>query len=190
MISYIKRNKFLSFFVLLTITSFISGIFFYAFIDNNTKNVISNNINLLINNKLLKFNNLYLNNICITTLIWLLGISVIGIFIVIPLFLFKVFLFSFEFISLISNLGLKNIFLILLYLFPNFMIVLICFIICFYSGSYSLYLVRHLFKNINYNMSSITKKYIYIYFISIIIVLFSCLLESVIIPNLQFFLIK
>ena len=186
---YLKKNKLLSLFFCLTILSFILGIFFYVLIDNNTKTIISHNINLLLNNKTIN-NTLITNNIFVSICIFLLGISIIGVVIIIPIFLFKIFIFSFEFISLLVNLGFKNIFLIILYLLPNFLQIISYFFICYYGCCYSIYLIKHLFKNINYNMHSMTKKYFIIFLFSFVLIICSSLIELFIISKLKLFLIK
>lgn len=185
----LMKNRLLFLFLILTIISFLSGLFFYVFIDDNSKKIVSDNIDLLINNKLIN-NSLIVNNSIISISVFLFGISIVGTIIIIPIFLFKVFIFSFEGICLLSNLGFKNIFILLLYLLPNFIQIISYFLICYYGCCYSLYLIKHLFKNINYNMTYITKRYLIVFIISFVFLILSCFLEILIISNLKLFLIK
>lgn len=181
----IKRNKILSILLILTIISGLIGILFNIFINDEYKEIITKNIVLLINNKLINYKKLLINNISITLIIWVLGISILGIILIIPIYLFKVFILFFEAISLLINLGIKNILLILLYLLPNIINTIVFFIICYYSVTYSIYLIRHIFRNIKYNMYTITKKYLLILIISLGIITISTLLEIFILPRLN-----
>lgn len=185
MIRRIKRNKLLFLMIMLTIISFIVGILFSVLISENNKKVIADNINLLINNKLILPKNIFINNILITTSIYLLGISVIGLIIILPIYFFKVFILSFEMISLITTLKLKNIIAIIIYLLPNIINVIIYFIICYYAINYSIYLIKNLFFNKKYNMYLITRKYLVIFLISLILIILSSSLEIFILPKLK-----
>lgn len=185
MVSKIKKNKLLFLMLILTIISFLAGIVFNILIDENTKKIIKNNINLLIDNKLIIPSNIFINNIIVTIIIYLLGISVIGLIIILPIYLFKAFILSFETVSLLSTLKLKNILVILLYLLPNTINTIIYFIICYYAITYSLYLIRNIFFNKKYNMYLITKKYLLIFILSLIFIILSSSLEVFILPKLN-----
>ena len=181
----IKKNKLLFIMISLTIISYILGIIFNVLIGENSKEIIKNNINLLVENKLIIPSNIFINNITITIIIYLLGISIIGLLIILPIYLFKVFILSFETISLISTLKLKNILVIIIYLLPNIINTIIYFMICYYAISYSIYLVRNIFFNKKYNMYLITKKYLLIFIISLIFIILSSSLEVFILPKLS-----
>lgn len=185
MIRKIKRNKLLFLMISLTIVSFIVGILFSILISEDNKKIITENINLLINNKLILPKNIIINNILITTSIYLLGISVVGLIIILPIYFFKVFILSFEMISLITTLKLKNIIAIFIYLLPNIINVIIYFIICYYAINYSIYLIKNLFFNKKYNMYLITRKYLVIFLISLLIIILSSSLEIFILPKLK-----
>ena len=186
---YLKNNKIFMFMFVFSIISFILGIFFYYLIGDNNKELITSNINLLFNNKLVNYSDLFLNNILITSIIYILGISVIGIIIILPIYLFKVFILSFEFTSLIINLKFHNIFVILLYLIPNIINIIIYYIICYYAVSYSIFLIKNIYFNKSYNMFKISKKYLFIYLISLAFIILSSFLEIFILPRLKLFII-
>ena len=185
MIKYIKNNKLLFIMTILSVISFLFGILFNTFLSNSNKKIISENINLLINNKLIIPKNLILTNTLTTLSIWILGISIIGIIIILPIYLFKTFILSFELISLITNLKLKNILIIILYLIPNIINTTIYFIICYYAITYSLYLIRHIFFNKKYNLHLITKKYLLVLLISLVLITISTIIEIIILPHLN-----
>ena len=175
--------------IVLSFISFILGIIFYYLIGDNNKDLITSNINLLINNKLINYNDIFINNILTTTIVYILGISVVGIIIILPLYLFKVFILSFEFISLIINLKFNNILVISLYLIPNIINIIIYYIICYYAINYSIFLIKNIYFNKGYNMFRISKKYLFIYLISLGFIIISSLLEMFILPRLNLFII-
>lgn len=187
MFSYLKKNRLFSIFLFLTLISFIGGILFYALIDNSYKDVVRENIGLLFANKLIDMKTFFFNHLFSNVFIWLLGISVIGFIIIIGLYLFKVFIFSFEFISLIMNLNMKNILMIIAYVFPNLLSVGVLFVLCYYSMSYSIYLFRFLFGGKKYNLSLITKKYFKIFLFTFLSTLICCLMEYFILKHISIF---
>lgn len=189
MLKFIKRNKLLSILTLLTIFIFIIGILYPAVIDNNTKNIISKNINGLIstiqNNITFKdFFKTLSSNYIYTIIIWILGISIFGIAIVLILYLFKVFIFGFELSSLFINLKLSNIIFIILYMLPNLLYITIYFILVLFSISYSITLFKMIFLHKNYNIRIITKKYTKVLLIALILILLLSIITTFITPKL------
>ncbi len=189
MLKFIKRNKLLSILTLLTIFIFIIGILYPAVIDNNTKKIISKNINDLIstiqNNITFKdFFKTLSSNYVYTIIIWILGISIFGIVIVLILYLFKVFIFGFELSSLFINLKLSNIIFIILYMLPNLLYITIYFILVLFSISYSITLFKMIFLHKNYNIRIITKKYTKVLLIALILILLLSVITTFITPKL------
>ena len=184
MFKYLKNNKILSIMILLTLISILIGIFFYVYIKKDYYEIISKNIFLLFNNKKINYKKVYINNYINLFIIWLLGISILGIILVLFLYLFKIFTLSFEITSMISILKGKNIIKISLYLLKGTIISSVYFFICYYAILYSLYLIKHLFINKHYDMHYITKKYIVILLFSIIIIFFVSLIEIIILKKL------
>lgn len=183
----LRKNKLLFFLLLFSVLFFILGIIFYSFIGDSSKEIITNNINLLINNKLINSKDVIINNLLTTSIVFILGISVIGFVIILIIYFFKIFIFSFELISLLINLKLKGIIVILLYLIPNIINIIIYFIICYYASNYSIFLIKNLFFNKKYNMYKITKKYFIIYIICLVFIMLSAFLELFILPKLHLF---
>lgn len=184
---YIKRNKLLSFYIFITVLVFILGILYHSILPNELKEIVKDNTNNIIKNKinLNEIKNIILNNSIYSIIIWILGISIIGSIIVLILFEFKVFIYSFELTSLIINLKLNNILFIIIYLIPKTINIIIYFIITYYSINYSIYLFKYLILKKNYNIKSITNKYIKVLIKSQIILLISLILEIFIVPKLN-----
>lgn len=189
MIKFIKRNKLLSILALLTILTFLIGILYPAVVDNNTREIISKNITDLIssikNNMSFKdFFKLLSSNYTFIIIIWILGISIFGTIIVLILYLFKVFIFGFELSSLIINLKLSNIIFIILYTLPNLLYIAIYFILVLFSISYSITLFKMIFLHKNYTIRIITKKYIKILLVSLLLILLLSIINIFITPKL------
>ncbi len=189
MIKFIKRNKLLSILALLTILTFLIGILYPAVVDNNTREIISKNITDLIssikNNMSFKdFFKLLSSNYTFIIIIWILGISIFGTIIVLILYLFKVFIFGFELSSLIINLKLSNIIFIILYTLPNLLYIAIYFILVLFSISYSITLFKMIFLHKNYTIRIITKKYIKVLLVSLLLILLLSIINIFITPKL------
>lgn len=195
MLKFIKNNKLLFILIVLTLISLISGILFNTLIDTNTKKDITNNINSLITNynsqsNLIKsFIPTFTSSLFLDLLIWIFGISIIGCIIVLFLFLFKVFIFGFELVSLLVNLNIGRIIFIIIYMLPSLFNLVIYFILTLFSISYSISLFKILFLKKNYNLSDITKKYIKILGVSLLFSFLSSIIEIFIIPKILIFLI-
>ena len=184
MMQFLKRNKVFSILIILTIICFILGFFFYAKLDNNSRDIIKNNIYSLLNEPV-SLKDFILNTFLSNLLIWILGISILGIFIVIPLYLFYIFTTSFELCSFISVLGIKYMPSTIIYFIPRFIILICTFILCFYSISFSIYLFRSFFLQKQYNYMIIMKRYIKIFIISFIGLILSSTLQYFIICSLS-----
>lgn len=195
MLKFIKNNKLLFILIVLTLISLISGILFNTLIDISTKKEITNNINSLITNynsqsNLIKsFIPTFSSSLFLELLIWIFGISIIGCIIVLFLFLFKVFIFGFELVSLLVNLNIRHIIFIVIYMLPSLFNLVIYFILTLFSISYSISLFKILFLKKNYNLSNITKKYIKILGVSLLFNLLSSIIEVFILPKILIFLI-
>lgn len=177
MISYFKKNKLLSILIFITFISFILGILFFFLIDQSYKEIISNNIELLLQNKLIDIKPFVSNKLFSHFFIWIIGISVIGFIIILILYLYKSFLFSFELISLVFNLNRNNIIKIIAYLFPNLLFLSIMFILCYYSARYSILLFSCLFGGKKYNLHLMMKKYVKVFLFTFFGTILCCLLE-------------
>jgi len=195
MLKFIKKNKTLFILILLTVIASISGSLFNAFLDTETKKEIANNINQMMSTlsqttDLKMIVNTFLSNFSLISLIWLLGISIIGIPIILFLYLLKVFILFFETISLISNLGLTKFLFIILYILPSLINIIIYFFLVYYSLNFSRYLIKIIFLKRDYNFKIITKRYTKIYLIVFLLMLITTLLESLLIPKILFLLLK
>lgn len=186
-----QKKKYL-FLIVITLIGILSGIIFIFFISNVDKLLIKDELNTFLLN--IKNNNLdyyssffqsFSSNFIYLIIIWLLGISIIGIPIIIFLLFFKGFIFGFGISSMISNFGLKGIGLSLGYQSPHLLIMLLIFLlISFYAINFSVKLFRILFLKDNINLSPYFKKYIQILIISLVFSLICSIMETFLSPIL------
>lgn len=180
-----QKKKYLILLILSTI-GIISGIIFIFTISKQDKLTIVEYMNNFFTgiqeNKLnytsCLFNSL-LNNILYITIIFLLGISIIGFPIIITILFFKSFIIGFSFSSIIYTYGLKGIINAIFYTFPHQVIyLLIIILLSFYALNFSSRLFRYLFLKKNINFKEITHKYLKIYLLALIITLILSLYET------------
>ena len=186
-----KKNKLFKILIIITVLIIIFSIYLSINLDKSIKEDITNNIITLKNNiKTSKVSNIQVlsktlsNNLITSSTIWLLGISIIGIPIVLGIYLFKVLLLSLEIIFFIINIKYTNILFIFIYLIPSILNILLYFILLYYSINYSIILIKVLFLRKDYRLKLITKRYIKIYLFKLISIIISSLIEIMLIPRI------
>ena len=196
MLKFIKKNKLLSILLIITFFAIINGIFITAFFDEKINNEITNNITALVNQvrtgkynshfnvfREIKFNSIYI------LLFWLIGISIIGIPILIVLYLLRLFTVSFEMIFLIKNIKITGILFSLFYMIPKFINIIIYFFLLNHSVRFSIILIKVIFFKKNYNLSLIMKRYGIILILSELFVVLITLIENLLMPKLFSFIL-
>lgn len=185
----IKYNKkIMIFLIIIVIFGIISGSFLSVMLNNNDKELVIDNINEYIKNintfqnmNILK-NSLF-SNLIIITCIWILGISIIGIIIVIILVFWKSFTLGFTISSFILTYNFKGILLSFIYIFPH---LIINILITMYLGSYAFKFSLLLIKCITNKIKLDFRKLIFIYFkvliTSIVVIIFTSFFEAFITP--------
>ena len=184
-----KKYVFLGIIMLLGL---ISGLLFIFFIAKEDKLLITNQLESFfagVNGKKINYMNSFINsitsNILYLLVIWLLGVSIVGIPIIIFMIFFKGFIFGFSFSSIVVNFGIRGFFGALVYHFPHQLILLpIWLLIGFYSTNFSIKLFRLLFFKEDINLSHYFKRYIQVLGVCLIGVLICSLLEVFLTPFL------
>lgn len=186
----ITKNKLLLFLIIITIISILLGVFFIAVISNDNQELVKSTINsyfLDINeNKIKYFKNLWsilTSNLFLILFIWIMGISIIGIIISLILLIYKSFLLGFSFTSILYTYGFKGLISGIIYIFPEIINLFIVFVLTYYSISFSILLFNYLFKKKEYNRIFV-RRYLKLLVISSLIIIFSTLISTFIIPNL------
>lgn len=186
-----KVNKLLLILLISTIISFILGCLFISIVDNNGRSLIKESINSyfdgIFDGKTNYINGLYTilpRNIFTNIIIWLVGISIVGIIIVSCLLLFKSFLVGFSLSSIIYTYGFKGILISIIYMISEVINLFIIFLLTYYSISFSILLFNYLFRKKEYNRKIIMKRYIKIFIICLGITILNSLISIFLIPNL------
>lgn len=183
-----KTNKLLAILLLIIGITQLIGILIPILIPNKTKEEISNNIIIWQDNiKNQSNNNLkntILKNESFIITIWLLGISIIGIPIILLIYLSKLLVCVLELIFLIINIKKVSLILIPFYILPKIMILLVSFILIYQSLNFSLLLTKQLFLKRNIPIKEETKKYLKIGLIIALIILLLSIIEEYLIPKI------
>lgn len=182
-----KKNKLLAILLLIIVITQLIGILIPIFIPNNTKEEITNNILIWqdnIKNQSNNIKNTIINNESFIITIWLIGISIIGVPIILLLYLSKLLVCVLELIFLIINIKKISPILIPFYIIPKIMILLVSFILIYHSLNFSLLLTKQLFLKRNIPIKDEAKKYLKVGFIITIIILLLSIIEEFLISKI------
>ncbi len=190
-INKFKHNKTLYILIIILLITFILGCLFIAFLSDENKQLILTNLNNFIdtikNNKQNNLNTLYRslsNNIIINTLVWIIGISIIGIPIIILILGIKSFVLGFTLVSFIYNFKLKGILWGIIYIIPHIINILLLFVLSYYAIKFSIMIFNYYFRKKEYSRSIIVKRYIKTLIICTIAYSISSVIEAYLIPNI------
>lgn len=191
LVKKLKEKKLFIIIFIVTVISFIIGILLISILSGNNKSLIVKSLNNFFisikENKLNQSALLYktlTNNIIINLIIWILGISIIGIPIVISILSFKSLTFGFTISSLIYTYKFNGIIKSIIYIIPNLINLFIIFVLSYYSISFSLMLFNYLFRKKEYNKRIIVNRYLKLLLISLLLLILTAALESFVIPKL------
>ena len=125
------------------------------------------NINILFNS--------FFNNLSYVMTIWFLGISIIGLPIILVIFGFKMFITGFSISSIIYTYKVNGILKTIIHIFPpQFVFLVILLLITFYAVSFCIKLFKYLFLKKMINFKEVMQRYFKILLIS----LFVCIVLS------------
>ncbi|MGM9882016.1 MAG: stage II sporulation protein M [Bacilli bacterium] len=191
-----KINLFILFIIILGI---ISGSIFLITLGKNDKELVINQISTFMNNinsnninNGLALKNALISNAIFISLIWIFGMSIIGIIFNIFLIYIKSFTIGFTVSSFILTLKYKGILAAFIYIFPSEIInILTSLILGVYSTIMTIYLIKSIFsKEKNYSINKFFKRYFLILLISIILISISSITESFLVPAITKLFIK
>ena len=191
-------SKKINFFVItILFLGVISGAIFSNIIDLNDKNLVIDKIKLFISNidtnsinSLISFKNSIITNLSYSLIIWILGLTIIGIIFNIFLLYIKGFIFGFSLSSFILTYSYKGIILSFLYtLFGQLLNILVIMILSIYSIMFTINLLKQIIKN-KTNIPKFFKNYALIFLITIIISIISSISEAFIFPTFIKIIIK
>ena len=185
----IKKNKLLIKLLISMTAAIILGILFIAILSKSNKLMIKDNLETYISS-LEKLNytkgiiNCLSTNISYISLIWLLGISIIGVPIIIILLLFKSFTLGFTISSIIYFYKFKGIIISLIYIIPLIINLFLILFISYYGIIFSKNLNNLLFLKKEVNFKHIMRRYLKIFGFVLILTIVSSIIEIYLIPNI------
>lgn len=198
--SILFPSKKLNIFILsIIILGIILGSIFSTIITQNDQNLVIEKIKLFITNisdnslnTITSFKNSISINLIYIIIIWILGMTLIGIPINTFLLFIKNFILGFSLSSFILTYSYKGLILSSIYLiFGELLTIVILSILTAYSIIFSSKLLKHIFKsNIPNEIPKYLKNYSLIFVISIILCLISSISESFLVPTLVKLIIK
>ena len=189
----IKINKkiFVFLFVLM-LMGLIAGSIFTTILNSSDKELVINHLNEFIDNinnnrldYLFALKNNLITNISYVILIWLLGISVIGLPIIIIMFFTKCFILGFSVGSVLTTFKLKGILVSLVYVFPGQVIsLLFLLLLMMYSMSFTFKLIYAILKKKSIDFKLIMNKYFKILLIVLVVIILMSLYDTYLMPRL------
>ena len=177
------------------ILGIISGSLFLVVLKDTDRNLVIEKINTFFTNintnninNIEAFKNAFIENIIFVILVWILGMSIIGIIINI----FMIYLKGFSLSSFFLVYKYKGLLAALIYAFPTSIInILVCLLLGVYSVLFTINLWKIIFlKEKNYNMKKFIKKYFLLLILCIILIIISSLTEGFLVPSLLKLVIK
>lgn len=195
----IKKNKKSYLFILsLILIGIIFGSLFITILDNHDLLLVSNQVTAFFEgikktelNYVIALKNSLVSNLGLVLIIWFLGISVIGIPIILFLLFMKGFILGFSIASIIYKFGFKGIFITFFYIIPQQLItILFLLIIGYYSLNFSYNLFSAIIKRKTINYTTITTKYSKILLMCAILAIISIAFEIFVSPILIKYLLK
>lgn len=183
-------KKVLIFLIVICIIGIVTGSIYMTVLSVNDKNSIIMSLDSFIANiGHLKGNSGLINNLIVNIMylfiIWIMGISIIGLPIVIFIIFLKAFLISFTISSFILKYKTKGLLLGIVYNIPHHIINMIIYI---YLGVYAIKLSFNIIDSVlhkkNIQLKTIVNKYLFLLGLSIILIIITTLYETYIMPLL------
>lgn len=187
----VKLNQHLFvFYIILLLIGIIAGSVFVTILNNDDLMLVGKHLNSFLNN--IDDNNInyigalksnLLTNIFIILIIWLLGISIIGLPIIIFIYFTKIFVTGFTIASIISTFKFKGLIFSFIYVFPSqVLIILILIFLMIFSSSFSFKLIYSIFKKKTFDFRYIMNKYFKVLLISLIVITITSLYDTYLLP--------
>jgi stage II sporulation protein M len=194
----VPHKKINIFVVCVLILGVIAGAIFSSILGLNDKKIVVEKITLFIDNinhntlnSILVFKNSLGINLLYIFIIWILGMTLLGIIVNTGILFFKGFIFGFSIASFIITYSYRGIPLSILYLLLGQLInIMVLILITIYSIMFSLKLFKVVFKLDNIDTRKFFKNYLIIFILVILISIFSALIEAFILPPLIKLIIK
>lgn len=194
---YEQKKIYLS--IIITITlGIVCGIVYNLILSKSDHTLITNQLNIFFDaikkndiNYIPMLINSLIGNLSLVILIWLLGISIIGLPLIYILCFGKGFLLSFSIISILTTYKFKGIILAVCYLIPGPIVLLLYLIFLgFSSAFFSKKIFSYLFLKQDISLRHSMKRYLQVLVASIVVAGCCSLFDTFFMPNfLRLFLI-
>lgn len=181
--------------ILVVFIVFILGLLFgsiyITLLSNSNKKVVLDSVNnyysnfnkISITDKFNIFKNELSSNLIYYIIMWLLGLSIIGLPIIIFMVFMRFFVTGFNISSLFACYKLKGLKYVLVYLVPsNIILLLLSIFLGIYSVNISIRLATNIIKKKTINFGTFMGKYFFILLISILVVVITSLYDSFVSP--------
>lgn len=174
----------------LSLIGLIFGSLFITIISKTDQTLIQsyieNFMNTVQNNKLNyvdAIKNTLVSNLSFTSIIWMLGISIIGIPIIIFMYFTKSFMIGFSIASFILKYKVKGLIYAIVYIFPHHFINLVAFtLLMVYSIKFSYYLLSSILKKKTIHFKNLMNPYLSVLVIVVVTLLITSIYETFVVP--------
>lgn len=189
-----KEKNILIFNTIIFLVGVVLGSLFINFITNDDKKLLIEQVSTFFSNikKLTSdifgfesFLSILFNNLLVLSIIFVLGISMIGIPIVIFILFFKGFMLGTTISTIILKYSIKGIVGAILYIFPVCILTICVYLfMCFYAIYASKKFLRAFLKKDTLNFKQFLGKYLLSFIVSITLILLLSLLDAYLTPLL------
>lgn len=189
-----KEKNILIFNTIIFLVGVVLGSLFINFITNEDKKILIEQVSTFFSNikKLTSdifgfesFLSILFNNLLVLSIIFVLGISMIGIPIVIFILFFKGFMLGTTISTIILKYSIKGIIGVILYIFPVCILSICVYLfMCFYAIYASKKFLRAFLKKDTLNFKQFLGKYLLSFIVSITLILLLSLLDAYLTPLL------
>lgn len=189
--SNIRINKNLFVFLLvIVLVGIASGAIFSSILNENDSKMVSDYLNNFINNvgkSKIDFSIVISTSVStmgLGLLIWIFGISIVGVILIIPIMFIKSFILGFSMGSIIVNFKLKGVLLSLLYIVPHQIINILIYILI---SAYGIIISTNLFRSMKnkkvFDFKKIMNRYTYILAFSLAVLFLTSVYEVYFLPK-------
>ena len=194
-IDWIKKRKLLVVLLFIIVISFTIGSLFISILSDGNQVLVKESIisyfNGIKTGEFTYLKSLYSilsSNLILALFIWIMGISIIGVLLVVLLLIYESFITGFSLVSIIYTYGFKGILSCFIYMIPEVINLFVLFVLSYYSISFSILLFNYLFRKKDFNRKIIVFRYLKFLIISLGILIISSFISVFVIPNILKFL--
>ena len=182
----IRNNKIVNIVLVIFLVGLVIGSFYITLLKNSEKELIINSVNNYFSNNTISFDekisifkSSFISNFIYFTIMWLIGISIIGLPILYIMVIVRSFNLGFTISSIFAAKKIGGILDIILYLIPNNLVLSILTIfLASYSSIISIHILRSVISKKTLNFNSFMGKYFFVYLISFIIIVLNALYDA------------